>query len=94
MAEFVSFKEGSILRNKITPLRMIRKFCIVCMGGNQKAPKGCESKECPLYPFRLGKQPTRQGIGKKGQGRGISLAQAKGIKEIKLEGRWKLVKEE
>jgi len=47
---------------KLTPMRAIRKYCIQC-AGNQKAPRHCEKKTCPLFDFRLGKSPGRVGIG-------------------------------
>jgi hypothetical protein len=50
---------------KITPLSAIRKFCIQCQGGNQKAPTLCASIDCSLYAYRLGKNPARKGIGGK-----------------------------
>jgi len=52
--------------NKKTPIKSIRAFCILCQGDNQKAPALCTSLDCCLYPFRLGKNPARQGIGGKG----------------------------
>ena len=48
---------------KITsPLKAIRCFCIECMGGQVTDVKDCTTKTCPLYDFRMGKNPynTRQ----------------------------------
>ena len=48
---------------KITsPLKAIKCFCIECMGGQVTYVKECTSKTCPLYDFRMGKNPhnTRQ----------------------------------
>ena len=43
---------------KITsPLKAIRCFCIECMGGQVTYVKDCTSKTCPLYDFRMGKNP-------------------------------------
>ena len=46
----------------LSPLRAIRKYCVRC-GGSQKAPRNCKEKTCPLFVFRLGKNPRRVGIG-------------------------------
>jgi len=54
---------GSVERmNRLTPVKAIRKYCIQC-AGNQKAPRRCDNKICPLFDFRLGKHPGRVGIG-------------------------------
>ena len=48
---------------KITsPLKAIKAFCVDCMGGQPTYVKDCTSTNCPLYAFRMGKNPynTRQ----------------------------------
>ena len=43
---------------KITsPLKAIRCFCIECMGGQVREVKDCTAPNCPLYAFRMGKNP-------------------------------------
>jgi len=49
---------------RLTPVKAIRKFCIQC-AGSQKAPRCCPNKTCPLFGFRLGKNPGRARIGGK-----------------------------
>jgi len=44
------------IRNRATA---IRAFCVGCMGGDTAAVRRCASITCPLYPFRLGKDPLR-----------------------------------
>ena len=45
---------------KITsPLKAIRSFCIECMGGQVREVKDCTAPNCPLYAFRMGKNPYR-----------------------------------
>ena len=39
------------------PVKAIRAFCVDCMGGSYNEVKQCSSESCPLYPFRLGKNP-------------------------------------
>ena len=43
---------------KITsPLKAIKCFCVDCMGGHSIYVKDCTSINCPLYNFRMGKNP-------------------------------------
>ena len=43
----------------MTPLKAIRKKCLECCCGQCKEIRLCPSKDCPLYPFRFGKNPNR-----------------------------------
>lgn len=49
--------------NNSTALRAIRAKCLDCCLGSTNEIKLCPSTECALYPFRLGKNPNRAGIG-------------------------------
>uniref|UniRef100_A0A6M3XU70 Uncharacterized protein n=1 Tax=viral metagenome TaxID=1070528 RepID=A0A6M3XU70_9ZZZZ len=40
-----------------SPLILIRRECLTCMGGSTNMVDGCETKECALYSYRLGKRP-------------------------------------
>lgn len=40
-----------------TPLKAIRAFCTECFGGSVREIKNCTAPRCPLYEFRLGKNP-------------------------------------
>lgn len=44
----------------ISPMKAIRLKCLDCCGGSSKEVKTCGAKDCPLYAFRLGKNPYRQ----------------------------------
>ena len=45
-------------RDKIdSPLTAIRAMCVVCMCGQLKEVNKCTVLNCPLYPFRTGKNP-------------------------------------
>jgi len=48
---------------KITPLKAIRRKCLDCSAGQRKEVRECPCVECPLYPYRFGKNPSRAGIG-------------------------------
>jgi hypothetical protein len=54
-----------------TALSMIKRRCIDCSGGSAADAKACQARECPLWPFRLGRNPNRAG-----QGYGARMAAA------------------
>ena len=46
---------------KITsPLKAIRAKCFDCSGGKYNEIRKCSAKNCPLYTYRLGKNPNRK----------------------------------
>lgn len=45
---------------KKSPIKAIRAKCIECFGGEVYQVKGCLDKNCPLYPYRFGKNPYRE----------------------------------
>jgi hypothetical protein len=40
------------------PIRLIRKFCLYCMGGSRKLVRECSSTACVFLPYRMGKNPA------------------------------------
>ncbi len=48
---------------KRSSVKIMRRFCLDCMGGNKAAVKECSNNDCLIYPFRFGKNPalTRKG---------------------------------
>lgn len=42
------------------PVKAIRAFCLGCSGDSTAEVKSCPVVECPLFPFRMGKNPYRQ----------------------------------
>jgi hypothetical protein len=42
------------------PVKAIRAFCLECSGDSPSEVKSCPRGECPLHPFRFGKNPYRQ----------------------------------
>lgn len=42
------------------PVKAIRKKCLDCSCGSNNEVKECLVTTCPIYPFRLGKNPFRQ----------------------------------
>jgi len=51
----------------LTPIKAIRAKCLDCSAGQPSEVRKCVIPECPIYPYRMGKNPNRSGIGcKKG----------------------------
>ena len=42
-----------------SPGKAIRAKCLDCSGNSSDEVKACPVKDCPLYPFRLGRNPFR-----------------------------------
>lgn len=51
-------------QNPKTALQAIRAKCLDCSGGAAQAVKDCPIRACALWPFRLGTNPNRKGIGR------------------------------
>lgn len=47
----------------LTPMKAIRAKCLECSAGNANEVKACPITNCPLFPYRSGKNPSRAGIG-------------------------------
>lgn len=47
----------------LTPMKAIRAKCLACSSGQPKEVRYCLITDCPLYPFRMGKNLNRKGIG-------------------------------
>ena len=43
----------------LTPIKAIKAKCLDCCCGDRAMVKECPSKDCPLWAFRLGKNPNR-----------------------------------
>ena len=48
---------------KLTPLKAIRKKCLDCSNDSKLEARECPIIDCPLYVYRLGKNPARSGLG-------------------------------
>ena len=49
---------------KKTPLNSIRNKCLDCCAGSKLEVRLCPTNNCELYPYRFGRNPNRQGVGK------------------------------
>lgn len=54
---------------QLSPVKAIRKNCLECGSGSVKEVALCVSTDCPLYPFRFGTNPNRQGAKERGRDR-------------------------
>jgi hypothetical protein len=44
----------------ITPLKAIKKHCLECSGFEKKQVRECVIKDCILYEYRRGTNPSRR----------------------------------
>ena len=54
-----------MIKTKLTPIKAIRAKCLECSGGRPSGVRNCEVTDCPLFFYRMGKNPNRAGIGPK-----------------------------
>jgi len=58
-------REGKRVKG-IKTLKQIRLKCLDCSTFRVSEVRGCRMVDCSLYPYRMGKNPNRKGIGGKG----------------------------
>ena len=60
----VTYMAGSttktVAARDLTPLKAIRAKCLDCSAGSAHEVSQCAIPACPLYPYRLGKNPFRK----------------------------------
>ncbi len=44
----------------LTPIKSIRAKCLDCCGYQSKEVRLCPAKNCPIYPYRMGKRPKKE----------------------------------
>lgn len=71
------FGRGPEVRPELSPLKAIREKCAECSAGDKAERRRCEFTECSLWPYRMGHNPKRAGMGNKAANvqKNISLAQ-------------------
>jgi len=42
----------------LTPMRALRLRCLDCCAWSQKEVRECRCKDCPCWPYRMGKRAT------------------------------------
>ena len=45
------------------PVKVLRQFCLECQGNNMTFVRECETVDCLIHPYRMGKNPARIGKG-------------------------------
>lgn len=53
-------KMSEIKAGDMPPLKAIRLKCVDCSGGSRSEVALCVIPDCPLYPYRMGRNPFRQ----------------------------------
>ncbi len=48
------------MSERLSPIKAIRANCLDCCCGSSNEVKLCPIESCPLYPYRLGKNPYRE----------------------------------
>ena len=49
----------------MTPLKAIRAKCLDCVCNQPGEVRVCPCESCPLWPYRMGHNPARKGMGGK-----------------------------
>ena len=52
--------------NFLSPLRAIRATCLDCVCDNRAEVERCQITGCALWPYRMGHNPKRKGVGRGG----------------------------
>ena len=47
----------------MTPIQAIRKKCLACSNYQPKEVRFCPIRDCSIFEYRFGKNPSRKGIG-------------------------------
>ncbi len=61
----------------LTPVKAHRAGCLDCQGGRPSLVRKCEDCHCHAFPYRMGKNPNRKGIGRK-----LSHSSKKSVTEV------------
>lgn len=73
----------------LTPMKAIRAKCLDCCCGIAQEVKLCPITDCPLYPYRMGHNPSRKGKGGNvGHFAPKSTAQVGGSDDAEIEETW------
>jgi hypothetical protein len=46
-------------------VKTIRRVCLWCQGDRADFVRECNETECALHPYRMGRNPNREGVGPK-----------------------------
>ena len=68
--------------NGLTPVKAIRKKCLDCSAYSPAEVRSCPIRDCPIYEYRMGKNPALKG--KRGRGHPESLERARQVRMLKV----------
>jgi len=51
--------------NVLPPVKAIRAYCLDCCNWQAYEVTHCTRTQCELYPYRMGHNPNRKGVGPK-----------------------------
>lgn len=54
---FLSVETLKALGHPLAPLKAIRAHCVQCGGGSYSEANKCTATSCPLWPYRMGRNP-------------------------------------
>lgn len=57
--QFFPYRQGKRIQAKL-----LRQFCLACMGGSSSLVRECEKEDCSMHLYRFGKNPNVKGAGK------------------------------
>jgi hypothetical protein len=66
-------------------VKVFRRFCIHCQGGQSNFIAECLSTDCKIFPYRSGKNPSLVGIGRKANKAGME-ALSKYVRNRRVNG--------
>lgn len=52
------------MNKSLTPIKAIRAKCLDCSCGQIKEIRECSDKNCPLFPYRMGRRPKKEDVQK------------------------------
>lgn len=55
------------LGEKRMPIKVMRAYCLDCMGDSREGVRECTTTTCLIHPYRMGTNPARTGLGNTGQ---------------------------
>lgn len=58
----VKFKAGSVRPKRFSPMKAIRYKCLDCCSGSHVEVSECNNKDCSLWEFRFGKNPSKEAV--------------------------------
>jgi hypothetical protein len=64
-------------------IKVMRIFCLECMGGSREAVNECSTADCLIYPFRFGKNPALAGKGATAEQMSLINPSLRGMGRIK-----------